>query len=113
MGGFEESTDQGTAAYSLQSPSFFINVRNTQGRSNSLRWEGLFQLGQQHCFGVYTLPELPDNWYNNKNSSSPAPVFTRHQVFPCCFPCDFIFYSISCMFVFFVELAFIAMAFID
>jgi hypothetical protein len=88
-GGFQESTDQDTAAFNLQSPSFFIDMRYANGRSNSFAGkrdfadftlEELFQLSQQHCFGGYSLPELPENSNNNKNSSSPSPVFTRHHI---------------------------------
>jgi hypothetical protein len=85
-GGFLESTDHDTAAFNLQSPSFFIDMRFPHSRSNLLSKrrfadftnDELIQLSQQHCFGGYTLPEL--SRYSTSVVPSPAPVYTRHHI---------------------------------
>jgi hypothetical protein len=79
-GGFLESTEYDTAAFNLQSPSLFIDMRFPHSRSATLNsktsfrdcsLDELFNLSQQHCFGGYSLPELP---------LSSSQLFTRHHI---------------------------------
>jgi hypothetical protein len=79
-GGFLESTEHDTAAFNLQSPSIFIDMRFPHSRALTLKTktsfrdcslDELFNLSQQHCFGGYSLPELP---------LSASQLFTRHHI---------------------------------
>lgn len=88
-GGWQESSLHDTAAFNLQTPSLFIDMRFPLRRpSQELALKkslsdcsalDLRLLARQHCFTGYSLPEIlpPQQYALNQGK---YPVFTRHHV---------------------------------